>query len=118
MLKTTFILSAIAAVLFISCTKEKTPTPPTSLITAECPDTIKFSSQILPMITDNCLGCHNTGGSANPVINSYTSINLQADKILKCMKGELQLMPQGGPALADSLIQQFSCWIFQGKMDN
>lgn len=118
MLKTTFILSAIAAVLVISCTKEKTPTPPTSIITADCPDTIKFSSQILPMITDNCLGCHNTGGSANPVINNYTSINLQADKILKCMKGELQLMPQGGPALHDTLIQQFSCWIFQGKMDN
>lgn len=118
MLKTTFILSAIAAVLFISCTKEKTPTPPTSIITAECPDTIKFTTQILPMITDNCLGCHNTGGSANPVINNHTTIFAQADKMLKCMKGELQLMPQGGPALHDTLIQQFSCWIFQGKMNN
>jgi hypothetical protein len=29
-----------------------------------------------------------------------------------------QLMPIGGPALNDDLIQQFLCWIEQGKLNN
>jgi hypothetical protein len=28
------------------------------------------------------------------------------------------LMPQGGPALPDSLIQKVECWIYQGKKNN
>jgi hypothetical protein len=39
---------------------------------------------------------------------------------LNSLRGEggKQLMPQGGPALQDSLIEQFSCWVNQGKLNN
>jgi hypothetical protein len=30
----------------------------------------------------------------------------------------VELMPQGGPALNDTLIKQFSCCINQGKQNN
>jgi hypothetical protein len=105
-----------AIILLIACTKEKTPVTPPSIINSDCPDTIKFSNQILPMLTDNCFGCHNNGTS--PTLSNHTNISSNATKILKTLKGELQLMPQGGPALNDSLIKQFECWINQGKMNN
>ncbi len=46
------------------------------------------------------------------------SLTAKANDILKSIKGETQLMPQGGPALNDSLIKQFECWINQGKQNN
>ncbi|MES2588144.1 MAG: cytochrome c [Bacteroidota bacterium] len=102
--------------LATSCTKEKAVA---AIITADCPDTIKFSTQISPMITTYCTGCHTSGGSASPVFTSYSSIETHASTMLKYMKADgVQLMPQGGPALNDSLIQQFTCWINQGKQNN
>lgn len=98
----------------VSCTKQQAPV---STITSDCPDTIKFSTQILPMISDNCFSCHNAGQT--PAFNDYSSISLLADDILKALKQEGKpLMPQGGPKLADSLIQQVECWINQGKLNN
>ena len=29
-----------------------------------------------------------------------------------------QLMPQGGPALHDSIIKRIECWVNQGKQNN
>ena len=102
--------------LFIaaSCTKTKAPEP---FITADCPDTVRFSTQILPMISDNCFSCHNAGQS--PALSDYTSIMSNADKILRALKGEgAPQMPEGADPLHDTLIQQFSCWIAQGKQNN
>lgn len=97
-----------------SCTKTQAPAP---IISADCPDTIKFSTQILPVMTDYCFACHNAGTS--PALSDHSTIAANADVILKALKGDgAQLMPDGGPALHDSIIQQFSCWIQQGKKNN
>lgn len=99
-----------------SCSKSKAPEP---FISENCPDTIKFSTQILPMISDNCFTCHGTGMGQSPVLSDYSSIMSNADNMLKAMKGEgAPQMPQGADPLHDTLIQQFSCWIAQGKQNN
>lgn len=98
----------------VSCKKDKVPT---SIITGDCPDTIYFSTQIAPMISSNCIGCHDVGGSS-PTLTNYAEISDKASKILGTLQGNPQLMPQGGPALNDSLIKQFQCWINQGKQNN
>jgi len=99
-----------------SCTKEKVP----SLITSDCPDTISFSLQIAPMIETNCVSCHGVGNSTGYTLTDYSNIAANADDILNALRAEggSPLMPEGGPALNDSLIQQFACWKDQGKMNN
>jgi hypothetical protein len=108
-----FAICATTLIYFSSCKKDQTPK---GFISTDCPDTIKFSTQILPMISENCFSCHNNGTS--PTLSNHTNISSNAAKMLKSMKGELQLMPQGGPAINDSLIKQFECWINQGKLNN
>ncbi|MEN9401273.1 MAG: hypothetical protein RL632_2376 [Bacteroidota bacterium] len=99
-----------------SCNKDKVPVDCTS---AGCSDTISFANQILPLIQNNCTGCHDVGNSTGYTLTEYSNIAANADAILNSLYGtSVALMPQGGPALADSLIQQFSCWKCQGKLDN
>jgi hypothetical protein len=100
----------ITLLLLANCTKDKADTV---LI---CPDTISFSTQILPMITDNCVGCHS--GQNAPTITNHSEIAANTSKISKSIHGTILLMPINGPKLADSLIQQFDCWVKQGKLDN
>lgn len=99
----------------LSCTKEKVPVP---TIDPNCVDTISFSAQIAPMISTNCASCHDTGNSTGYTLTNHTNISSNASAILNSLKGNPQLMPQGGPALNDSLIQQFTCWINQGTLNN
>jgi hypothetical protein len=109
------VLSAVVGFGFVnSCAKEKVPVITT---TPDCADSIHFSTQIGPMIQSNCISCHDVGGSA-PTLTNYVEISTNATAILSTLNGTPQLMPQGGPALNDTLIQQFTCWISQGKPNN
>ena len=121
MKKTTSIFFAfcgivISTVLVISaCTKAKTPPPLPEVI---CTSTISFSTQIAPMIEENCSGCHGSGAGTSPVLSNHAEIAQNANAIINALRGTPQLMPEGGPALADSLIQQFQCWMQQGTLNN
>lgn len=108
------LVAGLGFVVLNSCAKEKVPTVDT---VPECADTIDYSAQIAPMIQTNCLGCHDVGGSL-PTLTNYDEISTNATAILSTLNGTPQLMPQGGPALSDTLIQQFTCWISQGKLNN
>lgn len=99
----------------LSCKKDKVPA---STFDPNCPDTISFSTQILPMMQNNCISCHDVGNGTGYVITNHTNISSNATAILNTLNGTPQLMPQGGPALHDTLIQQFTCWVNQGKLNN
>jgi len=118
-MKLNYILRLIAftsiSVLLANCTKDKV----TVVIPPNCPDTVSFNAEILPLIQNNCSGCHSSGNGAGYTLTNYTNISSSADAILGSMHGTgYQLMPQGGPALPDSLIQKVACWIYQGKKNN
>ncbi|TSJ45000.1 c-type cytochrome [Fluviicola chungangensis] len=98
-----------------ACSKAKTPPP---LPEVFCNGTISFSTQIAPMIEENCSGCHGAGAGTSPVLSNHAEISQNADQIIHALRGTPQLMPEGGPALADSLIQQFQCWLQQGTLNN
>lgn len=105
----------VLGISFCSCNKDKSP-PKDPL----CINTISFSEQILPLITTNCISCHDNGNTSGYTLTNHTNISTNAKAILDAMKaqnGKL-LMPEGGPALHDTLIQQFSCWIDQGRLEN
>ena len=118
-MKLNYILRLIAftsiSVLLVNCTKDKV----TVVIPPDCPDTVSFNAEILPLIQNNCSGCHSSGNGTGYTLTNHTNISVSADAILGSMHGTgYQLMPQGGPALPDSLIQKVECWIYQGKKNN
>ena len=109
----------LVLVLFACVTSCKKDKALSSAIDFTCTDTISFSAQILPMVQTYCLSCHNTGNSTGYTLIDHTSISNSASAIYSSLLGTyVELMPQGGPQLNDSLIKQFSCWINQGKQNN
>lgn len=113
---TKYLLPIILLFGIISCKKEKVP----SNGDPNCVDTIYFNSQILPLINQNCTGCHDVGNTNGYTFTNHTNISTNATKMLDAMRGQggVQLMPPSGGPLPDSLIQKFSCWISQGKANN
>lgn len=99
----------------ISCRKEKVQ----STIDPNCVDTVSFSQKVLPIIQQNCTGCHDVGNSTPYTLTNHTNISNNVTPIIGSMHAQsYQLMPQGGPALPDSIIQLVQCWINQGKLNN
>lgn len=110
MMKYTLVL--IAALALLSCTKETAPDP-------ECQTQVSFAQEVMPLLQDKCVACHN--GSQPPNLTTHGSVSASADDVLSRISlsdGDALLMPQGGPRLADTLIQKVKCWIDQGKLDN
>jgi len=111
-----FLIALLAVFIIVSCSKDKVPL---NTIDPNCTDSVSFTNQILPIIEQNCTNCHNVGNSTGYILTNYTNISSNASAIISSMKGSgFQLMPQGGPALSDSLIQKVQCWISQGKLNN
>lgn len=106
------------ALLAFSCTKDKAPA-----IDPNCTETISFSQEIQPMISQNCStsGCHDASTQASGYnFTTHAGVAAHASVILNAIRheGGATPMPQGAPKLADSLIQQFSCWAGQGALNN
>ncbi len=115
-MKQFFLVGALSIVaLSTSCRKGKTP----SLIDVNCEDTVSFQTEIFPLITNQCISCHDVGNSTGYTFTNHTNISSNASNMLNAMRaqGGMQLMPQGG-ALDEAEIQKFSCWISQGKLNN
>lgn len=87
-----------------------------------CNVLVSYQESIEPLILNSCgtSGCHAVGGTL-PVLTNYNQISVNSQNILIRMQLDptnVQLMPFGGPKLADSIIQNFECWIEQGTLDN
>lgn len=115
-MKTSFFFIVIA--LILSCTKDKVE----YLQNANCSDTVSFNNEILPLILDNCSGCHDNNQNGYSFIN-HTNIAANASAIIGSMRNSgYLLMPRDGNnigySLPDSLIQRVECWVNQGKKNN
>jgi hypothetical protein len=103
-------------ILLFSCTKDKVEG---TIIDPNCTDSVSFSNDVWPIIEQNCTSCHGVGNTTGYTLTNHTSISSNAAAIVGSMKGSgFQLMPQGGDALPDSVIQKVQCWISQGKLNN
>ena len=109
-----FILSLL---IFCSCKKDKAE----FYADANCSDTVSFNDEILPLIQNNCLGCHdNLNGYS---LTNHANISSNSSAIIGAMRNSgYKLMPRDGfnigYALPDSVIQRVECWINQGKKNN
>lgn len=80
-----------------------------------------YGQDILPLVTDNCQGCHSGGTPAAGIaLEEYANIALFAEAMLGRMElepGDDQLMPPSGK-LDSCSIARFTTWIDAGKPDN
>ena len=125
-----YVLSLIALLIF-SCRKEENKiTSPVVSNTNKSTDTsivdtstkiidtlnISFALHIEPMFKKYCISCHNAKFSAGKIdLSTYSKISQYADNSLKAIQNGS--MPPSGK-LNDSVINQFSNWILQGKHNN
>ena len=125
-----YVISLIALLIF-SCRKEENKiTSPVVSNTNKSTDTskvdtsnkildtlnISFALHIEPMFKKYCISCHNAKFSAGKIdLSTYSKISQYADNSLKAIQNGS--MPPSGK-LNDSVINQFSNWILQGKNNN
>lgn len=118
-MKKVLFFTILSFILFFSCTKDvgKLAINPY----ANC-DTMSYTNDIAPIISANCSttpGCHITGFT-NGDFTSYGGIipKIQSGAFFNRVLGPSRDMPDGGPVLADSLVQKLQCWINQGYPNN
>jgi hypothetical protein len=89
-----FLVSLVLTILLTSsCTKDKVGggVPYPEVI---CSDTVSFSNEILPIIENNCTGCHDNQNGYS--LTNHQNISSNYASIVGSMKGQgYQLMPQG-----------------------
>jgi hypothetical protein len=115
-----FFIITISILLFSSC-------KPTNI--EGCPDIPSFSSQVQPIIINNCAtaSCHGFNGFAPFTLITYEQIDSLAMTGLLLLSVKHQTpkpMPRTNPflpdatRLPDSLIQIIECWVNQGRPNN
>ncbi len=114
-MKISFLL--ITIIIAYSCTKDKVQ----YYQNANCSDTISFNDEILPLIQNNCSGCHDNQNGYS--LTNYANISSNSSAIIGAMRNSgYKLMPRDGNntgyALPDSIIERVECWVNQGKKDN
>lgn len=99
--------------LFSSCVKDSVESYPDII----CNQEVSFNQDILPLINQECTGCHDNQNGYS--LTNHSNISANSKAIIGAMRGNgYQLMPQGGPALPDSIINLMECWVNQGKPNN
>ena len=103
-----------------SCKKDKVPEP---FLSANFPDTVFYQTKIKTIIDVNCStsGCHNASAAGGFTFLTHAQVSAKAEDILKAIRHQQGVtpMPFGSTTpLPDSLGNQISCWINQGKLNN
>jgi hypothetical protein len=123
-----FVLVSLVStkLLLVSCAKEKSVAPVIInqiVLTAECPDTIFYSTQIKPFIDINCAtsSCHSASAhAAGYDLSNHANVSANLDIIIQSMDptSGLTLMPLGGAIIDATTLSQIKCWKGQGKLNN
>lgn len=77
---------------------------------------VSFSTDVKPIIDNNCIQCHSTSGGTPPNLETFGGVSANAAII----KAEVvsKRMPLGGGSLTDDEIQAISTWVDQGALNN
>lgn len=105
-------------IVIASCTKDIGPNPDLAPKQTNTSDTITFSKHIKPIIDNNCIGCHNTGGQF-PDLSTYNLLKTQVDggRIKARVIDGPSFMPQGG-SLTNEQLNLITSWLNAGAPNN
>lgn len=119
----------VCSMLMVSCSKDNeaavNPGNDTTGTGGNTCDTVnmKYTANVLPIISGNCYGCHGNGASAGGVsLDSYAKLKTQADNgnllgVITHASG-FPAMPLGGTKLSDCNINIIRSWINHGTLNN
>jgi hypothetical protein len=114
-----FIIFLGTCLCLYSCKKESATTPVVTVTNKtkdSCLTTISYQQTIVPLLTKYCTSCHNASFKASNVdLSSYVEVVKHAENSLNAIQDGS--MPPSGK-LSELLIQDFTCWIKQGKLNN
>lgn len=111
---TKLILSLLVLIFFSAClTNVETPIEEQEPTIDPCA-TITFSQNVKPIIDNNCLQCHGSGGNF-PNLTTYNGVSANA-AIVKAETSSRR-MPQGNSLTKDE-ISAISCWVDAGALSN
>jgi uncharacterized membrane protein len=87
------------------------------------PSNVTFSSGVSPIITTNCVGCHNNNLASGGVnLSGYANIktNAVSGKLLCAIRHEASCsaMPQNAPKLSAGCITLIENWVNAGAQNN
>ncbi|MDF2437561.1 MAG: cytochrome c [Bacteroidota bacterium] len=108
-------------IFYAACTYKKGEVPEPAKNTAgDCDSAVSYASQIAPLVTNFCVGCHSPGGSGNGEFTDYAGLKQKADNgSLHNRVVVVKDMPEAGsPTLSDAERKLFDCWIKQGAPNN
>ena len=128
------LISLHAILIFASCTSDKKSpltlsNNDTTVHPIVCTDTVHFSIEIQPIITNSCAitGCHVGHGQGGVDALDYGIFaNIQAQDsaiysrltMLPSQTGVPGFMPKNASPLSVSQIKSFYCWWKQGALNN
>ena len=95
--------------LLFSCGKEEVK-PEFS-----CGEEISLMNDIMPIVSNNCIGCHDDGPM--PHLTSKQAVIDNADDIRREVSGGLMPPPSASPLEAED-VQLIKCWVDDGAPDN
>lgn len=82
---------------------------------------VSWTSDIQPMIQQNCVGCHSgVGASAGLDFSTYMSVKTHSSSLVNRMNkpnGDPLLMPPSGP-LSNCTLNQMDAWVAAGAPEN
>ena len=111
----------IFSFLFVSCyyDNEEALYP---TLSSSCDTTnVTYSGKIVPILNDNCLGCHSavaTGGSI--LLTSYAEVVGYAPRITGSIKqlASFSAMPKNSGKIKSCSIIQWDIWVRKGMLNN
>ncbi len=121
--KTFFLLVMVTGVVLVSCSKQSEDVLK-GQVTVTC-DTagMKYSTNVLPILTANCYSCH-----ANGIVNGGVSLDGYSSVVKQVSNGKLVAaithaagvvpMPYNGGKLSDCDIAIIKAWINEGTPNN
>lgn len=82
---------------------------------------VKYTANIQPILSANCIGCHNAGlASGGVALDSYTGVQIVANngQLVKGVTGVLSRMPKYGNPLSVCDIGMIRKWVNDGAPNN
>lgn len=112
---------AMSVIIVQSCSKdsEDNVTPPPTCST----DNIKYSTNILPIISSNCYACHGNGATTAGInVDGYANLKTLVDNgklvgVVTHASG-FTPMPYNKPKLSDCDINKIKAWVAGGALNN
>jgi hypothetical protein len=85
---------------------------------------VTFSATIIPILSNNCLGCHSNSSAAslgaNIKLQDYADVQSQISTVIQAINhtGGLSPMPKGGNKISTCSLTQFDIWVRKGTPNN